>query len=94
MTKNRAPTPVYLDPGMHSGLEVKGLSIHNVVPRGIVMVRVQNNCTLQSENGSHMLKNMLKNMLKVPSPGIYTEPIKVNFRNIFERYRTHQKGSI
>ena len=25
MTKNRAPTPVYLDPGMHSGLEVKGL---------------------------------------------------------------------
>ena len=27
MTKNRAPTPVYLDPGMHSGLEVKGLII-------------------------------------------------------------------
>ena len=27
MTKNRTPTPVYLDPGMHSGLEVKGLSI-------------------------------------------------------------------
>ena len=26
MTKNRAPTPVYLDPGMHSGLEVKGLN--------------------------------------------------------------------
>ena len=26
MTKNRDPTPVYLDPGMHSGLEVKGLS--------------------------------------------------------------------
>ena len=26
MTKNRTPTPVYLDPGMHSGLEVKGLS--------------------------------------------------------------------
>ena len=25
MTKNRAPTPVYLDPGMHPGLEVKGL---------------------------------------------------------------------
>ena len=25
MTKNRTPTPVYLDPGMHSGLEVKGL---------------------------------------------------------------------
>ena len=23
--KNRTPTPVYLDPGMHSGLEVKGL---------------------------------------------------------------------
>ena len=27
MTKNRTPTPVYLDPGMHSGLEVKGLKI-------------------------------------------------------------------
>ena len=27
MTKNRTPTPVYLDPGMHSGLEVKGLSL-------------------------------------------------------------------
>ena len=26
MTKNRTSTPVYLDPGMHSGLEVKGLS--------------------------------------------------------------------
>ena len=26
MTKNRTPTPVYLDPGMHSGLEVKGLT--------------------------------------------------------------------
>ena len=25
MAKNRTPTPVYLDPGMHSGLEVKGL---------------------------------------------------------------------
>ena len=28
MTKNRTPTPVYLDPGMHSGLEVKGLKDH------------------------------------------------------------------
>ena len=26
MTKNITPTPVYLDPGMHSGLEVKGLT--------------------------------------------------------------------
>ena len=26
MTINRTPTPVYLDPGMHSGLEVKGLN--------------------------------------------------------------------
>ena len=25
MTKNRTPTPIYLDPGMHPGLEVKGL---------------------------------------------------------------------
>ena len=25
MTKNRTPTPVYLDPGMRPGLEVKGL---------------------------------------------------------------------
>ena len=27
MTKNRTPTPVYLDPGMHPGLEVKGLIV-------------------------------------------------------------------
>ena len=27
MTKNRTPTPVYLDPGMHPGLEVKELSV-------------------------------------------------------------------
>ena len=27
LEKNRAPTPVYLDPGMHSGLEVKGLMV-------------------------------------------------------------------
>ena len=27
MTKNRTPTPVYLDPAMHPGLEVKGLKI-------------------------------------------------------------------
>ena len=26
MTKNRTRTPVYLDPGMHPGLEVKGLT--------------------------------------------------------------------
>ena len=26
MTKNGTPTPVYLDPGMHPGLEVKGLN--------------------------------------------------------------------
>ena len=26
MTKNRTPAPVYLDPGMHFGLEVKGLN--------------------------------------------------------------------
>ena len=30
MTKNRTPTPVYLDPGMHSGLEVKGLTFRIV----------------------------------------------------------------
>ena len=34
MTKNRAPTPVYLDPGMHSGLEVKGLKPHHPDSRG------------------------------------------------------------
>ena len=28
MTKNRTRTPVYLDPGMHPGLEVKGLTVY------------------------------------------------------------------
>ena len=27
--KNRTPTPVYVDPGMHPSLEVKGLSTIN-----------------------------------------------------------------
>ena len=30
MTKNRTRTPVYLDPGMHPGLEVKGLMISSL----------------------------------------------------------------
>ena len=30
MTKNRTPTPVYLDPGMYPGLEVKGLMLCDV----------------------------------------------------------------
>ena len=30
MTKNRTPTPVYLDPGMHPGLEVKGLMCFDI----------------------------------------------------------------
>ena len=32
MTKNRTRTPVYLEPGMHPGLEVKGLN-------GLVLIR-------------------------------------------------------
>ena len=32
MTKNRTPTPVYLDPGMHPGLEVKGLRSYYCLP--------------------------------------------------------------
>ena len=37
MTKNRTPTPVYLDPGMHPGLEVKGLNEYlNCPQRGYV----------------------------------------------------------
>ena len=32
MTKNRTPTPVYLDPGMHPGLEVKGLIDDTIDP--------------------------------------------------------------
>ena len=31
MTKNRTPTPVYLDPGMHPGLEVKGLNTASLI---------------------------------------------------------------
>ena len=33
MTKNRTPTPVYLDPGMHPGLEVKGLRLYHRLRR-------------------------------------------------------------
>ena len=33
MTKNRTRTPVYLDPGMHPGLEVKGLKVLPPNPR-------------------------------------------------------------
>ena len=31
MTKNKTPTPVYLDPGMHPGLEVKGLIRYHII---------------------------------------------------------------
>ena len=33
MTKNGTPTPVYLDPGMHPGLEVKVLKTLNDVEK-------------------------------------------------------------
>ena len=36
MTKNRTPTLVYLDPGMHPGLEVKGLICFICRVRGLV----------------------------------------------------------
>ena len=35
MTKNRTPTPVYLDHGMHSGLEVKRLKRWNFVMKNL-----------------------------------------------------------
>ena len=35
MTKNRTLTPVYLDPGMHSGLEIKGLILKNNTLRNL-----------------------------------------------------------
>ena len=41
MTKNRTPTQVYLDPGMHPGLEVKGLS--NFYPLQIAGCAARNN---------------------------------------------------
>ena len=44
MTKNRTPTPVYLDPGMHPGLEVKGLIAVHVCNRR-EMVTISLACT-------------------------------------------------
>ena len=40
-TKNRTPTPVYLDPGMHSGLEVKGLSPHDALKHHFTSLKRQ-----------------------------------------------------
>ena len=37
MTKNRTPTPVYQDPGMHPGLEVKGLNTMSIPLRMFVV---------------------------------------------------------
>ena len=31
MTKNSTPAPVYLDPGMHPGLEIKGLKYVKII---------------------------------------------------------------
>ena len=39
MTKNRTPTPVYLDPGMHPGLEVKGLTLQGFTLSDIAVNR-------------------------------------------------------
>ena len=55
MTKNRTPTPVYLDPGMHPGLEVKGLidSIPHPSPHPLIStissVRFFNNMNIFSD---------------------------------------------
>ena len=38
MTKNRTPTPVYLDPGMHPGLEVKGLTGKYSTNKGLLKI--------------------------------------------------------
>ena len=40
MTKNRTPTPVYLDPGMHSGLEVKGLILVGCMGMGKIVISI------------------------------------------------------
>ena len=44
MTKNRTPTPVYLDPGMHPGLEVKGLKKEVNVPEPSVQLTATDKC--------------------------------------------------
>ena len=38
MTKNRTPTLVYLDPGMHPGLEVKGLMDIRLQPNQNILI--------------------------------------------------------
>ena len=68
MTKNRTRTPVYLDPGMHPGLEVKGLK-HCIIPFIVLPVTWiwvnmliylynvnQNACQWQTKNGYSTLR--------------------------------------
>ena len=66
MTKNRTPTPVYLDPGMHPGLEVKGLRT----------TCSKSNKILLSELPS-VLNTYCWNNLAIPTP----KPIKIIFRS-------------
>ena len=60
MTKNRTPTPVYLDPGMHSGLEVKGLMAVDI---GIQMKRndyvIYDEFKLKKNLSERYIKSML-----------------------------------
>ena len=73
MTKNRTPTPVYLDPGMHPGLEVKGLTcICKLVIAKVVAIR------LFADLGIHNLSNpYLSAYIKYYS----TEPVLQRLHN-------------
>ena len=54
MTKNGTPTPVYLDPGMHPGLEVKGLRDCNMTGSDIhITVYRQTECFIRHKHYKH-----------------------------------------
>ena len=67
MTKNRTPTPVYLDPGMHSGLEVKGLrGVRIVVPESLRKQVI----LLAHEGHQRTIKTKQRICTKVWRPGV------------------------
>ena len=57
IAKNRTPTPVYLDPGMHPGLEVKGLNGVNQRPKSHTYILIKKTLNASEYVKSYMSKH-------------------------------------
>ena len=87
MTKNRARTPVYLDPGMHPGLEVKGLSgnlpdyiLDNFTFKRDIAIRHTRSCDTNVLYVPKINRSSFKSALQVNGPMIWNN-LSIHIRN-------------